>query len=112
MGSEGWTPMSLAPPMDQPSGAVNEPKGVLHALGDEKACRILGALREPKTVADVANEVEIPQSTAYRKIAKLDDLELVHAVNPDAASNVAVLYHRGFDEIRVRMQPDIRVELV
>lgn len=83
---------------------------VLRALGDEDACRLLGALGVSKTVADLTAEMDIPQSTTYRKIAMLKDLGLVEKQNPSASRNVATRYHRSFREIRVCWQPDIRVD--
>lgn len=90
---------------------VDAPREALRALGDEKACRLLRALGLPKTVAQLSDELGMPQSTAYRKIGKLEDLALVQSENPSRARNVPARYYRSYREIGVRLEPNVQVEL-
>lgn len=50
---------------------------VFQALEDRTCREIITELDEPKTVAEIADDCEIPLSTTYRKIERLDEASLV-----------------------------------
>lgn len=50
---------------------------VFQALEDRTCREIITELDEPKTVAEIAETCEIPLSTTYRKVERLDEATLV-----------------------------------
>lgn len=53
------------------------PDDVFQALEDRTCREIITELDEPKTVAEIAETCEIPLSTTYRKVERLDEASLV-----------------------------------
>lgn len=91
------------------SQVTTEPARVLDVLGDEEARRVLRATDVPKTVSDLVEELELSQSTAYRKIRTLEDLGLVERTNPHARGNTPRRYRRTTGELTVLLEQDLRV---
>jgi DNA-binding transcriptional ArsR family regulator len=54
-----------------------DPDDVFQALEDRTCREIITELDEPKTVAEIAESCEIPLSTTYRKVERLDKASLV-----------------------------------
>lgn len=54
-----------------------DPDDVFQALEDRTCREIITELKEPKTVAEIAESCEIPLSTTYRKVERLDEASLV-----------------------------------
>lgn len=80
----------------------------LEAVGDEDSTAILGAIQgEAKTVPELSEECDIPLSTAYRKVNRLQDAGLVaqtHRVCSDCKpKNV---YERNFEAAVVTLRRD------
>jgi DNA-binding transcriptional ArsR family regulator len=58
--------------------AADSIQSVLDALDDTDCRDILEATRgDPKTAGEIADECDLPSSTAYRKIDQLDDADLL-----------------------------------
>ena len=90
--------------------AMGDPKRILSALGDEKANQILQATTRPKTVAELTDELGLSSSTAYRKIAELEELELLVPTNPDTELTVPTRYQRSVQDICVCTRRMIRFD--
>lgn len=50
---------------------------VFQTLDDEHCREIITQLEEPKTVAEIAESGDIPLSTTYRKVERLDEASLI-----------------------------------
>ena len=61
-------------PRERASPSVD---GVLDALADDAARRIVTALSEPKTASELSEECDIPLSTTYRKLEQLTEASLL-----------------------------------
>ena len=53
---------------------------VLDALADEDCRALLHAMSEPRTAAELSEESDIPLSTTYRKLERLEDASLVDEI--------------------------------
>ncbi len=80
-----------------------EPQAVLSALDDDGCRSILEATTdEALTATELADQCEIPTSTAYRKVEKLTEAHLVdERVRINTSGKHATEYHRSFDDIVV-----------
>lgn len=80
-----------------------DPDTIIQILGNKYNPEILGATGEPKSVKDLADELEIPTSTCYRRIEELMDVNLIEhhdRVLSDEHRRISV-YRRNVDAIRV-----------
>lgn len=86
---------------------------VLDLLADEVARSILAALEEPMTTQELAATCDIPRSTAYRKVDRLQEAGLVTdriRVSPDGRH--PHLYTRAASEVHLQVTlEDVSVEL-
>lgn len=86
---------------------------VLDLLADEVARSILATLDEPMTTQELAAACDIPRSTAYRKVDRLQEAGLVTdriRVSPDGRH--PHLYTRAASEVHLQVTlEDVSVEL-
>lgn len=75
---------------------------VLDVVGDRECVRILQHAERPKTVSDVADELGLSQSSAYRKVGILEDAGLLEPTNPNATGTIPTRYRRTAGELLVR----------
>jgi predicted ArsR family transcriptional regulator len=83
-------------------------RAFLDAVGDEDCKTILDAVREEaKTIPELSEECDIPLSTAYRKVNRLQEAELVAEKNrlPEDCRPKNV-YELNFDGAVVTMGED------
>lgn len=78
-------------------------QAVLAALDDDACRAILEATSEESlTATEVSEQCDIPMSTAYRKVEKLADAELVEErVRINTSGKHATEYRKNFDDVRV-----------
>ncbi|MDQ2050046.1 helix-turn-helix domain-containing protein [Natronolimnohabitans sp. A-GB9] len=78
-------------------------KAVLNALDDDACRAILEATSETAlTATELSERCDIPMSTAYRKVEKLTEAELVEErVRINTTGKHATEYRKGFDDVRV-----------
>ena len=76
---------------------------LLSLLSSQSASTILEALDEPMTVKEVSHLADVPLSTAYREINRLDEVGLVgETIRLDAVRGKHVSeYVRAFETIEV-----------
>ncbi|WP_135364287.1 winged helix-turn-helix domain-containing protein [Halosimplex halophilum] len=85
-------------------GATRD-RAFLDAVGDEDCTTILDAVREEaRTIPELSEECDIPLSTAYRKVNRLQEADLVAEKNrlPEDCRPKNV-YELNFDGAVVRM---------
>lgn len=78
------------------------------AVGDEDCTAILSAVREEaKTVPELSDECDVPLSTAYRKVSRLEDAGLVEQKNRiRRGSKPKNVYERSFEAAVVTLADD------
>ncbi|WP_265110182.1 winged helix-turn-helix domain-containing protein [Halosolutus halophilus] len=88
-------------------------QAVLSALDDDGCRAILEATTgEALTATELAEQCDIPTSTAYRKVEKLADADLVEErVRINTSGKHATEYHRCFDDVVVSVGDTGGVEI-
>ncbi|WP_049926470.1 winged helix-turn-helix domain-containing protein [Halopiger goleimassiliensis] len=80
-----------------------DPQAVLAALEDDACRAILEATSEESlTATELSERCDIPMSTAYRKVEKLTEADLVdEKVRINTSGKHATEYRKGFDDVVV-----------
>ncbi|MXV63563.1 helix-turn-helix domain-containing protein [Natronorubrum sp. JWXQ-INN-674] len=99
----GW------PANDDPA----DPQTVLGALDDDACRAILEATTEESlTATELSEQCDIPMSTAYRKVEKLTEADLVEErVRINTSGKHATEYRKCFDDVRVSVCCDSGIEI-
>ncbi|TYL36693.1 transcriptional regulator [Natronococcus pandeyae] len=74
---------------------------VLGVLTDDACREIIAVLEEPLTVPEVADEIERPLSTTYRKLDRLTDSGLVKKTGARPGREQKSRYVTDFDRIAI-----------
>lgn len=103
-------------PTNRPSWPVEDdvdPQAVLSALDDDGCRAILEATTdEALTATELAEQCEIPTSTAYRKVEKLTDADLVEErVRINTSGKHATEYRKSFHDVVVSVGDTGGVEI-
>ncbi len=90
-----------------------DPQLVLSALDDDGCRSILEATAdEALTATELAEQCDIPTSTAYRKVEKLAEAELVdERVRINTSGKHATEYEKSFDDVVVSVGDTGSVEI-
>jgi DNA-binding transcriptional ArsR family regulator len=80
-----------------------DPQAVLAALDDDACREILEATAEESlTATELSEQCDIPMSTAYRKVEKLAEADLVEErVRINTSGKHATEYHKNFGDVLV-----------
>jgi predicted transcriptional regulator len=80
----------------------------LRAVGDEDCTEILGAVQEEaKTVPELSEDCDVPLSTAYRKVSRLQEAGLVVQKNRIQRNcKPKTVYERSFEAAVVQLDKD------
>ncbi|WP_126662739.1 ArsR/SmtB family transcription factor [Haloterrigena salifodinae] len=87
---------------------------VLGALDDDACRAILEATSEESlTATELSEQCDIPMSTAYRKVEKLTEAELVEErVRINTSGKHATEYRKSFDDVHVSIDDgEVAIEL-
>ena len=89
-----------------PFGEEDEPdlQEVLDALDDPDCRAIVSELDEPMTASEISEASDIPLSTTYRKLDRLEEAELLYEgteIRPDGQH--ASTYEVSFEEVVIRL---------
>lgn len=90
-------------------GGDDEPDlgAVLDALDDDDCRRIVRALEEPMTAAELCDALDLPSSTAYRKLDLLTEAELLEeGTQLRADGHHASVYGIAFEAVVVELEDD------
>ena len=83
---------------------------IIRTLADLEARTILFSIRtKAKGVEDVARETEIPQSTVYKKLERLEELALIAVEKRDFSDHGHVT---RFYKSRIRGAPQISIKTI
>jgi len=77
---------------------------VLDALDDPDCRAIVSALEEPMTASEISEESDIPLSTTYRKLDRLEEAQLLFEgteIRPDGQH--ASIYEVDFEEVVIAL---------
>ncbi|ELY44805.1 MULTISPECIES: winged helix-turn-helix domain-containing protein [Natronorubrum] len=84
------------------SGDTPDLERVISVLDDADCRKIISVLEEPKTVHKIADEADLPLSTAYRKLDRLTEAELVNeTVGVRQGRHHKSRYVSTFDQISI-----------
>ena len=67
---------------------------------------------EPVTVGELATEIDLPPSTAYRKVAALEDAGLLIETRRSSGSDHPSEYVRSVDAVSITHDDSVLVECV
>jgi len=84
---------------------------VLDALDDPDCRAIVSVLEEPMTASEIADASDIPLSTTYRKIDRLQEASLLYEgteIRPDGQH--ASTYEVDFEEVVIALTEDQKFE--
>jgi DNA-binding transcriptional ArsR family regulator len=87
---------------------------VLDALDDPDCRAIVSALEEPMTASEISEESDIPLSTTYRKLDRLEEAQLLFEgteIRPDGQH--ASIYEVDFEEVVIALteERDFKTEI-
>ena len=101
---ESSATLGVTVPADEPSSATRALDGrALDVLGDEVARLIVRSAGDPKTVAQLADELDLPLSTAYRKVDALESAGLLVRTNDLANGGEPARFRRTVRTVTVRL---------
>ena len=100
-----------------PCGASGEqracdPRMVLGLLNDDTARAIFEHARTPSSVHEFAEELEIPQSTVYRKVNELVDAGLLVQLEQGPLNPDPTVFVRSTDVVSVSYDDTVQIECV
>lgn len=101
------TPCALAD-RDGPIGC--DPQLLVELLNDDDARAVYLFVETPATVGDVADALELSQSTAYRKVERLCDAGLITQLNERSRSGSPAHYVQAIDRVSVTYDDPMRIE--
>jgi predicted transcriptional regulator len=93
--------------LDSRSQATVDTGALLDALADDRSAAILRATNEPRTVEELSDDCEIPLSTTYRQVKRLESagvLEKTTTVDP--SGRCAAQYQRTVERLEVDLLDD------
>ncbi|WP_161973212.1 helix-turn-helix domain-containing protein [Halostella litorea] len=89
-----------------------DPATVVELLADDDAVRLFRAATKPKPVSTLAEESELPLSTTYRKVEKLEAAGLLRRVTPYSSGGTPpAQYERSVEAVSVTLDGDLTVRV-
>jgi len=86
-------------------------QAVLDALDDPDCRAIVGALEEPMTASEISEASDIPLSTTYRKLDRLEEAQLLfEGTEIRADGQHASIYEVDFEEVVIALTADREFE--
>lgn len=90
---------------------TNESADVLELLADDDTRSLFHRARAPKTVPELAEECDLPRSTAYRKAKRLIEADLLVPMTRTAGdTGTATEYRRTVERIEIEIESETTVE--
>lgn len=88
-----------------------DPQAVLDVLDDRRSREIIECTETPKTVAELSDECDLPISTAYRKVNRLQDAGLLRqTIRFSAAGKHPEQYERAITDISISLGDETEME--
>lgn len=87
-----------------------DPSLIVDLLSDSIGREIYECAETPKTVQEITAEIDIPLSTAYRKIEKLEEAGLLYDLAKDSYTDVPAQYVRNIDRVSITCGDCVRID--
>lgn len=100
------------PPADSASLTSAAAESMIELVADDLARKILMLTARSRTVNELADALDVPTSTTYRKVGELSDVGLLRATNPDARPNEPTRFRRTVREISVQLESDLEITVI
>ncbi|MXV63664.1 helix-turn-helix domain-containing protein [Natronorubrum sp. JWXQ-INN-674] len=95
---------------DGPLGC--NPRQIVELLTDDDARAIYRFLDEPTAVQEIAETLDLPLSTTYRKVEALSDAGLLTELKGQTGGDVPAHYVRALEHVSVTYDDPLRIECV
>ncbi|WP_254763015.1 winged helix-turn-helix domain-containing protein [Natrinema marinum] len=86
------------------------PALIIELLSDEDARAVYLSVEEPTTVPEIAEALELPQSTAYRKVENLREAGLIRQLNERSQGGLPAHYVQAIEHVTVTYDEPLRIE--
>ncbi len=86
------------------------PDRVMELLTDDDARAAYLYAAEPVTVSEIAEALDIPQSTAYRKVENLQEAGLLSQLNERSRTGTPAHYTQAMEHVTVTYDDPLRIE--
>lgn len=87
-----------------------EPRLIMDLLNDDDARAVYLFVEEPTTVPEIADALDLPKSTAYRKVESLRDAGLIRQLNRRSQGGLPAHYVQAIDHVSVTYDDPLRIE--
>ncbi|QLG50564.1 helix-turn-helix domain-containing protein [Natrinema halophilum] len=87
-----------------------EPRRIMDLLNDDDARSVYLSVEEPTTVREIADTLELPQSTAYRKVENLREAGLIRQLNQRSQGGLPAHYVQAIEHVSVTYDDPLRIE--
>ncbi|WP_226005302.1 ArsR/SmtB family transcription factor [Natrinema salinisoli] len=98
------------PRIEQDGEIGCDPHRIMELLSDDDARAVYLLVEEPATVRDVSDELDLPQSTAYRKVEHLREAGLISRLNERSRTGTPAHYVQAMDHVSVTYDDPLRIE--
>ncbi|ELZ00561.1 winged helix-turn-helix domain-containing protein [Natrialba asiatica] len=93
--------------LDCPNGETPPLAAIIDALDDPGCRAIIALLETPQTAREIADETDLPLSTAYRKLDRLRDAALIaETTERHRGRHDSTRYVATFDRIDIELDDD------
>lgn len=108
--NEPSTRQGADPPVRQPA---LDPGPALDLLADDDVRELFERADRWRTIPELASECDLPRSTAYRKVKRLVEAELlIPTTRPTGDTGKATEYRRAVDRINIEVGDDTTIEFL
>ncbi|AFO59414.1 MULTISPECIES: helix-turn-helix domain-containing protein [Natrinema] len=101
---------SRCPRIDRDGELGCDPHRIMDLLSDDDARAVFLYAEEPATVSDISEALDLPQSTAYRKVEELHEAGLLSQLNERSRTGTPGHYVRAMDHVSVTYDEPLRIE--
>ncbi|QCS43794.1 helix-turn-helix domain-containing protein [Natrinema versiforme] len=108
--SDGSDHPRPCPRLEQDGELGCHPRRVVDLLADDDARAMYLYAEEPETVSEISEAVELPQSTAYRKVENLREAGLLSRLNDRSRTGTPAHYVQAMDHVSVTYDDPLRIE--
>ncbi|WP_226483308.1 helix-turn-helix domain-containing protein [Natrinema amylolyticum] len=98
------------PYAEQDSEIDCDPYRIMELLNDDDARAVYLYVEEPATVRDIVEALDLPQSTAYRKVENLREAGLISRLNERSRTGTPAHYVQAMDRVSVTYDDPLRIE--
>ncbi|MFB1066061.1 helix-turn-helix domain-containing protein [Natrinema sp. H-ect4] len=101
---------TLCPRAERDGELGCNPTRIIELLSEDDARAVYLAVEEPTTVSEIADALELPQSTAYRKVENLHEAGLIRQLNERSKGGLPAHYVQAIDHVSVTYDDPLRIE--